>query len=186
MICKKCGYEIEEGASFCTQCGTPAVDRQVQLSNEDSSQTKKEKIEKKQIFGWLIVLVGIAIVVCWSLAKSNNNSSDSSYDDLYTYQPRVQTSSPVIDLKISRIEVRHSRNYTYISGSITNESKTTKYRSVKVKAVCYGVGNKVIDTDWTYAVDSAWLEPGETKNFEMMVKDPNGNIKSAKVTIMDN
>ena len=47
MICEKCGYEIEEGASFCTQCGTPAVERQVHVSNEESLQEKKDESRKK-------------------------------------------------------------------------------------------------------------------------------------------
>ena len=44
---------------------------------------------------------------------------------------------------------------------------------------------KVIDTDWTYAVDSTWLDPGESKSFEMMIRDEYGKIQTADVSIIN-
>ena len=54
---------------------------------------------------------------------------------------------------------------------------------VEIKGAFKGAG-KVIDTDWTYAVDSTWLDPGESKSFEMMIKDEDGKIKKAVVTVI--
>ncbi|MBQ6331350.1 MAG: hypothetical protein IJI34_01105 [Clostridia bacterium] len=55
---------------------------------------------------------------------------------------------------------------------------------MKVKAALKDSSGATIDTDWTYAVDSSWLDPGESKNFEMMIKDEDGKIKSAVVRVV--
>ena len=86
-------------------------------------------------------------------------------------------------LNVSNVRVTHSGNYTYVTGSVKNTG-TYSVRYVKVRAACKNSSGSVIDTDWTYAVDSDWLEPGESKTFEMMIRDPNNNIRSASVTIV--
>ena len=86
-------------------------------------------------------------------------------------------------LKITNVSVKHSGNYAYISGTITNTgSYQIKY--VKVRAACLDYRGNVVDTDWTYAVDSSWLNPGESKKFEMMVKDSGNDIRTANVTVV--
>ena len=59
----------------------------------------------------------------------------------------------------------------------------TRYRYVKVKAVFKNYSGSIVDTDWTYAVDSTWLEPGESKTFYYMVQ--NTNIKSATLSFVE-
>ena len=59
----------------------------------------------------------------------------------------------------------------------------TRYRYVKVKALFKNYSGSIVDTDWTYAVDSTWLEPGESKTFYYMVK--NTKIKSATLSFVD-
>ena len=71
----------------------------------------------------------------------------------------------------------------YISGTIKNTG-TYQIKFVKVKAVCKNYAGSIVDTDWTYAVDSNWLEPGESKKFEMMVKDTNNEIRTANVSVV--
>jgi hypothetical protein len=44
--------------------------------------------------------------------------------------------------------------------------------------------DNVIDTDWTYAIDSLGIEPNETKKFEMMTKYPEG-IKRYKFQLFE-
>ncbi len=43
MICPKCGYELDENATFCIQCG-------LHLSNEETPVTEKQTEEQTQIF----------------------------------------------------------------------------------------------------------------------------------------
>jgi hypothetical protein len=87
-------------------------------------------------------------------------------------------------MKISDVSVKHKGNYTYCTGTIKNTGDySIKY--VKVKASLKDYSGKVIDTDWTYAVDSTWLDPGESKSFEMMIRDEYGKIQTADVSIIN-
>ncbi len=86
-------------------------------------------------------------------------------------------------MKVSNVKVTHNGNYAYISGTITNTG-TYQIKYVKVRAQCKDYRGNVIDTDWTYAVDSSWLNPGESKKFEMMVKDTGKDISTATVTVV--
>lgn len=54
------------------------------------------------------------------------------------------------------------------TGTITNNSSKT-YRFVEVKGAFKNSNGKVVDTDWTYAVGSEGLAPGESSTFRMSV-----------------
>lgn len=113
-----------------------------------------------------------------SRSSSYSGSNGSSYEmDHSTYC--------LLYMTVSNVRVTHSGNYAYVSGTIKNTG-TYRIRYVKVRAACKNSAGSVVDTDWTYAVDSDWLEPGESKSFEMMVRDPNNNIRSATVTVVTN
>lgn len=64
-------------------------------------------------------------------------------------------------------------DYMITNGSIKNNSKT-EYNNIKVKVIYTDANNNVIDTDWTYAVDSVGIKPNETKRFELMTKYVDG------------
>ncbi len=177
-LCAKCGGEIVRGKVYCPNCGTK-VDSEVEIiRNGDNSR-------KRRIVILVSVLVAIGIIAA---IISSQQGSDYVSDFTPSTKTKTTTNTSVSTAsaycKISGVTVTHERNYTYVKGTIKNTSSTTKYRYIKVKASCKDRSGKVIDTDWCYAVDSAWLEPGESKSFEMMVKDENGQIKSATVTIM--
>lgn len=102
------------------------------------------------------------------------------YDDDAT-----QTYSSVFasDLKISGISLTNSGSYTVVTGKITNDSsQTVSY--VKIKGAFVNVMGDVLDTDWTYAVGSEGLAPGESCSWRMSV-EKDWNIKDCKVTILD-
>jgi hypothetical protein len=110
--------------------------------------------------------------------SSYSGSSYSSSDEM------SHSTYCMLYMSITDVQVKHERNYTYVSGKVTNNG-TYSIKYVKVKAACKDYSGNVIDTDWTYAVDSAWLEPGESKTFEMMIRDEYGSIKTATVTFME-
>ena len=155
---------------------------------------KKEKAKKKKIIiiaviaAVVIAVVGIIVGVAASKKSSSHSSSSSSsyssssYSGSSSYE-LSHSAYCMLYMDLSNITVTHSRNYTYVKGTITN---TGDYRIkyVKVKAACKNSSGTVIDTDWTYAVDSTWLEPGESNQFEMMIKDESNKIKKADVTII--
>ena len=102
---------------------------------------------------------------------SSGSSSSSSYESAYSV------------LKISGVKVTTNSSYTVCTGTITNNGKKT-YEFVKVKGSFKNSSGTVIDTDWTYAVGSEGLAPGESKTFRMSVpKDY--DIKSCSVSITD-
>ena len=86
-------------------------------------------------------------------------------------------------LKISGVKVTTNSSYTVCTGTITNNGKKT-YKFVKVKGSFKNSSGTVIDTDWTYAVGSEGLAPGESKTFRMSVPK-NYDIKSCSVSITD-
>lgn len=110
--------------------------------------------------------------------KNYSSGSGSSYNDY--------TVSPYIGLSLKVTSIKQSGNYSYVYCSITNVSTVygtaTMYRYVKVKAVFYDRYNKMLDTDWTYAIDDTWLYSGEAKTFYFMVR--NTSVYSAKLSII--
>ena len=102
---------------------------------------------------------------------SSSSSNSSSYESAYSV------------LKISGISVTNNSNYTVCTGTITNNGKKT-YKFVEVKGSFKNSSGTVLDTDWTYAVGSEGLAPGESKTFRMSVPK-NYDIKSCSVIIQD-
>ena len=65
MFCSKCGTKIEDGDSFCTNCGEPKISvnkteiiPQPQADVVDSPPTG---LKKYPIFGLIIVIIGCLI-----------------------------------------------------------------------------------------------------------------------------
>lgn len=64
------------------------------------------------------------------------------------------------DLRISGVSLSSSSSYITATGTVTNNGSRT-VRFVEVKAAFKNSSGKVVDTDWTYAVGSEGLSPGE-------------------------
>lgn len=150
------------------------------------------QLTKKAFFILSIVL----IILCLGLSvwgfidyaneqHSGSSSGSGSYVSNYNdyYSSGVDKS---IGLSLKVDSIKTSGSYTYVYCTVTNVSSKyveTRYRYVKVKAQFKNYSGSIVDTDWTYAVDSTWLEPGESKTFYYMVK--NTNIKSATLSFAD-
>ena len=136
----------------------------------------------------IISCVGLSI---WGfIDHANEQNSGSSYSDgSYGGGYNDYYSSGVdknIGLSLKVDSIKTSGSYTYVYCTVTNVSSkyvATRYRYVKVKALFKNRSGSIVDTDWTYAVDSTWLEPGESKTFYYMVQ--NTNIKSATLSFVD-
>lgn len=88
-------------------------------------------------------------------------------------------------LKLSNVNLSDSSSYNYCSGLISiSNSSPYKYHYIKVKASFLNKNGTVIDTDWTYAIGSEWLEPGESSKFKLSV-EKDYNISKCVVTIME-
>ena len=129
----------------------------------------------------LVAGIGVAGLIRYK-NEHKKKSSYSSSGSSYSYEMDHSTYA-LLYMSLSNVSVTHSGDYAYVSGTITNNG-AYQIKYVKVKAECKDYRGNVIDTDWTYAVDSTWLDPGESKKFEMMVKDPDKDIRTATVKVM--
>lgn len=102
---------------------------------------------------------------------ASSGSNKESYESAYSA------------LRFSGIYVSSNSSYTNCKGTITNNGKKT-YRYVEVKGAFKDSSDNVLDTDWTYAVGSEGLAPGESKTFSLSVPK-NSRIKSCSVSILD-
>ena len=146
---------------------------------------------KNQIISIILIVACLAFSI-WGFADSNSSKNDysgssgGSYGGSYNndYSSGIDKSIG-LSLKVDRIN--SSGSYTYVYCTVKNVSSNygvaTRYRYVKVKGQFKNYSGQIVDTDWTYAVDSTWLEPGESKTFYFMVQ--NTNIKSATLSFVD-
>ena len=150
------------------------------------------RLTKKVFISLTIVLLVLCVAFStWGIIDyANEQDSGSSYGDgSYSGSHNDYYSSGTdkrIGLSLKVDSIKTSGSYTYVYCTVTNVSSkyvATRYRYVKVKAQFKNYSGSIVDTDWTYAVDSTWLEPGESKTFYYMVQ--NTNIKSATLSFVD-
>ncbi len=116
--------------------------------------------------------------------RSRYSYSNYCYNHYYQYDDDAKQSSVASsDLRITVSGVYTKYSYTYASGTITNNSDTT-VSYVKIKGAFQDRSGKTLDTDWTYAVDSSGLEPGESCTWELSVPK-NSSITKCSVSILD-
>jgi hypothetical protein len=125
---------------------------------------------------------------CILSSCENQRNGYSNYCSLHywLYDDNASTDTNYVsstELEISGIKLSSKSNYTYAEGTITNNSDSTvKY--VKIKGSFETSSGTVIDTDWTYAVGSEGLEPGESCKWKLSVSK-DSSIKNCTVTILD-
>ena len=102
-------------------------------------------------------------------------------DDAASNSNRVSASD--LELEVTRFYLGSTGNYYYAEGTVKNSSSST-VSYVKVKCVFTDSSGNVIDTNWTYAVGSEGLEPGESQKWEMMVSYDR-KIDKCRATILD-
>ncbi|MBP3401601.1 MAG: zinc-ribbon domain-containing protein [Clostridia bacterium] len=148
-------------------------------------------LTKKSFILSIVLIVSCIGLSVWgfidyaSEQDSGSSYGDGSYNGGYNdyYSSGIDKS---IGLSLKVDSIKTSGSYTYVYCTVTNVSSkyvATRYRYVKVKAQFKNYSGSIVDTDWTYAIDSTWLEPGESKTFYYMVR--NTNIKSATLSFVD-
>ena len=73
--------------------------------------------------------------------------------------------------------------YTICTATITNNGKKT-YTFIEVKGKFKNSSGTILDTDWTYAVGSEGLAPGESASFRLSV-DKDSNITKCDLEFLD-
>jgi len=204
MYCSKCNKESMADAMFCEHCGA-------KIAASKKRNTADFKKYKKYIIITVIAVVVIVYIfvfrcmagVCL-LPRSFNGDycsihtcdSNNCYNKVakensycYTHMPSAyprHTYKPEVAedvLSFSDIEVTQNSVYTVCTATIKNTGRK-KYTFIEVKGKFKNSSGTVIDTDWTYAVGSEGLAPGESKSFRLSV-DKNSNIKKCDFEILD-
>lgn len=142
---------------------------------------------KKILAIFLSIIIMFVFSSCGSSGNkkttSSSSKSTSKSSSNYSTTSKTQYENPLSVLKISGISVTHNSSYTVCTGSIKNTGKKT-YRFVEVKGSFKTSSGTVVDTDWTYAVGSEGLAPGESSKFRLSVtKDL--SIRNCSVIIQD-
>lgn len=102
-------------------------------------------------------------------------------DDVTSTSNRVSANE--LKLEVTRLYRSDAGNYYYAEGTVKNNSSST-VSYVKVKCAFLDSAGNVIDTNWTYAVDSEGLAPGESKKWDMMVSYDR-KIDKCRASILD-
>lgn len=121
-----------------------------------------------------------------SCTRSSYTYSNYCYSHHLLYDDDATSNStyvPSYKLRISNVKVYSSSGYTYAEGTITNNSDTT-VSYVKIKGSFENSYGTTVDTDWTYAVGSEGLAPGETCKWKLSV-DKDSTIKDCEISILD-
>lgn len=213
MRCPKCGEKIKSDATFCTRCGQRLDSANLAAAADDSERQTVQRPRKKILAIGIVVAVcliyffgfrckaGICLLprsiggeyciahTCkWSDCK-NKKAADSNY--CYTHRPSASTGhnysyTPEKGedvLKFSDIELSSNSSYTICNARITNNGRKT-YTFVEVKGKFATSSGVVIDTDWTYAVGSEGLAPGESATFRLSV-DKDWSITRCTLELLD-
>ena len=97
----------------------------------------------------------------------------------YNYVPEIAEDV----LAFSDINVSKNSSYTVCTATITNNGKKT-YTFIEIKGKFKDSSGTILDTDWTYAVGSEGLAPGESATFRLSVSK-NTNIITCELEILD-
>ena len=209
MRCSKCGNKIKSDTAFCTHCGQKIGCNDFAVKDTEK-QTAPFPYKKILIVGIVIVFclvyffgfrckVGICPLpssigneyciahTCKRNDCKNKKAPDSSY--CYTHTPSYSSSPSYTPesaedvLEFSNVRITHNSLFTVCTATLTNNGRRT-YTFVEVKGKFKDSSGKVLDTDWTYAVGSEGLAPGESTTFEVSV-DKDWNIKECSMEILD-
>jgi hypothetical protein len=149
----------------------------------------------RKFFRRLLCIVTILVVLIAMFAFTGCNSTETYSEAIQQYNSSHSSSSSsssgssglsasalvTVYCSVSNVKVTSNSSYTICTGTVKNISTKYTFRYVKVKGSFLSSNGTVLDTDWTYAVGSEGLDPGESTTFRMSVTK-NSSIKSCKVT----
>lgn len=204
MYCTKCGKKLEEDAKYCRYCGNDLHNNNKSpqhISNAVKTDNNSFFIHKKHItIGIFIVIVLIYVLsirckagFCplpstikgdYCMAHTCNKSD--CYNEIvkgenYCYTHSLFESSD--EIAFSNIRIDHNSIHTICTATIKNNGRKT-YSFVEVKGRFINSSGTIVDTEWTYAVGSEGLAPGESTTFELHI-DKNLRITECDLVILD-
>ncbi len=211
MKCTQCGKSVKAASSFCTHCGNSLlmVPSDTPTTETISSTTRKYRKQLLIIGVIVICLIGYFFGprcknglcplpsssksdFCFVHVCSRNNCTNkkaAGKDYCYTHSPTTSSEISYTPeagedvLVFSNINNSHNSSYTVCTGTVKNTGRKT-YSFVEVKGKFKNAYGTVLDTDWTYAVGSEGLAPGESTTFRLSA-DKNRNTTQCTMEILD-
>lgn len=212
MRCSKCGNRVTGSATFCKYCGykIKANDNKRPIQEYIKKVLPGMK-KKKFVFLGIAAILAVVYVLgfkcragicvlpnrikgdycilhtCGRNGCYNKVAKGKKY--CYTHLPSTSASIRYTPEKaedvlvFSGITVSKNTSYTICNATITNKGKKT-YTFIEVKGKFKNSSGNILDTDWTYAVGSEGLAPGESASFRLSVKK-NTNITKCDLEILD-
>lgn len=209
MKCPNCKREISDTATFCKYCGS-----KIEVSNQELSISKipKKELPRKKILALGIIIFFLILYVlvfkcragicplphefkgdyCMIHTCDKNgcyNKVAQGKDYCYTHLPSTANNSYYTPekaedvLSFSDIKVSSNSSYTICTATMTNNGRKT-YTFIEVKGKFENSSGTTLDTDWTYAVGSEGLAPGESATLRLSVKK-NYDIEKCDLKILD-
>lgn len=193
MYCTKCGKQIEDDSKFCNYCGERVKTVQPAQPAQAQEQTGAQPLNDRRIGIKLMVGLLLALLValginrcCKDAEKNEETDSDDSYSSSYASSHSSNSMSAytyaLLYLKESNVSITHNSSYTVCTGTIKNTGTST-VSFVKIKGAFTDYSGNVVDTDWTYAVGSEGLAPGESTTFRMSIPK-NSSVKTCKISFI--
>lgn len=212
--CKYCGAQISDQDTTCPICkkyvGVP-IDRRGSQTSVGKAKKIHKAIVIGAVAFILVVAEWVALLNAGKCHAENckNKSVDGSkycyshkctfpgcseakymysnycYEHFLLYDDDAKKITSNMTASDIKVDFSWTRDYGYITceGSVKNNGDVT-ISDVKVKIIFKNSSGDVIDTDWTYAVGSEGLAPGESCKWSSMTKD-DSRIRTAYVTVLD-
>lgn len=190
--CSLCYHTKNEVKWHLSEAGRKnAVEKHKELMVKRSETENAQENTKNNLalgISAVVILIIVLIITIVSCGGSNKDDTEptynnSSYSSNYSSNYSSSYESVYTALQFSNIDVENNSLYTVCTGTITNKGSRT-YKFVEIKGSFKDSSGTVLDTDWTYAVGSEGLAPGESKTFRMSV-DKNYRISKCSISILD-
>lgn len=128
------------------------------------------------------------------IVMENGSLKDGNYNYIFEKTSSIPSTSPSSSyqssyengysvLKFTNLSVSSNSSYTICTGKVKNTGEKT-YKFIEIKGAFKDKSGNVLDTDWTYAVGSEGLAPGESSEFRLSVTQ-DYLIETCSVSILD-
>lgn len=163
--CPECQGVVSDKASSCPHCGYKILSTDAAKNMKHKMRITIALIIAFCVIGAVIVAVGINIYKYFH-NKAKEEKVQAYSQEIQREEQDRKTTQATIEAEIFDNLVLtdiNGYNNNQITAQLTNNSSYT-VMYVKVKFI-FKKHDEIVDTDWTYAVSSEGLAPGETVEF---------------------
>jgi hypothetical protein len=174
MFCSKCGKQLDDGAAFCSECGTATSGKDAKQETVQPAitpQKKKRPLKNKTIYAWMVAsLIGLIVIanifgrgdnVTDASATSSSSSVPPSSSSIAPSSVSVVAPPPTSEAEIATSELESALDDVFIDGPIWASQATDvdkfKYKlnpyEGEVVIESYGGEDKKVWISDTYTID---------------------------------